>query len=481
MFPPEVMRQIVISVNVDIFSVWALAFLGLGVVLMLLVGRPQNSAPKLIELALCGGVPLILGLFLLHVAAPFPGQFHVVLFLQLFGLVYVSLVAPAALERYLNPKGRRDFSPRSFLLAAFVLSVVAQIVLLEHIEIGFDMPEPGLIAALLCVPLVIGFFFGDLVALPPSPGSHAMRLPAIEALHVPAGGTKPASFESAAAMQRPIATRAGVVLDAEPPPPPAAPPVLQPAPVPESSPAAPITADTPSPPREMPMAESAEPEPPAQVQVQVPMGTEVPAEAEAPVSETVEVQRPPSAEPAPTPNLPAVMPSQAVSEEIPQTGALPRMQLKLSHSQRKGLTGKIIFALNARIEVPAEERALIARYRLGDVVIYDSTARKRRAEAASAHLESTRDSPSFSDSAGAQLLGAGKTAYRLARAGVSATMAALSLRITVDGLIRGVHVECKDLNELLGTKAAIVNAAENLRTYLDVAATFDGREEILEF
>lgn len=60
-------------------------------------------------------------------------------------------------------------------------------------------------------------------------------------------------------------------------------------------------------------------------------------------------------------------------------------------------------------------------------------------------------------------------------------MMALSLRITVDGLMNGQHIECKDLDELLGAEAAILNACKSLRAYLDTAQTFDGREEVLEF
>ena len=37
------------------------------------------------------------------------------------------------------------------------------------------------------------------------------------------------------------------------------------------------------------------------------------------------------------------------------------------------------------------------------------------------------------------------------------------------------------MNELLEAESAIREAAENLRAYLDIAATFDGREEIVEF
>jgi hypothetical protein len=192
----------------------------------------------------------------------------------------------------------------------------------------------------------------------------------------------------------------------------------------------------------------------------------------------------PPAVPVPpvTQNLPAVMPQiPPAMTEIPQVGPPPPMQLKLKRAQRKSVLGKVIFALDARIEISAEERGLVEKYRLGDNVIYDSTARKRHTEAIDAHLDRTREHASFSDTPGAQMLGVGKTFYRLARAGISATMAGLSLRITVYSLMRGVHVECKSMEELLGAEHAIVDAAENLRTYLDVAATFDGREQIREF
>ena len=60
-------------------------------------------------------------------------------------------------------------------------------------------------------------------------------------------------------------------------------------------------------------------------------------------------------------------------------------------------------------------------------------------------------------------------------------MMALSLRVTVDGLMGGQHIECKDLDELLGAEAAILDACKNLKAYLETALTFDGREEVVEF
>jgi hypothetical protein len=183
---------------------------------------------------------------------------------------------------------------------------------------------------------------------------------------------------------------------------------------------------------------------------------------------TVYEQKPLTAAPdIPLPAIPASRPPQG-------------MQLKLKRSQRSSLMGKVVFVLDARMELTAEELELVRKYRLGDDVIYESSSRKQSKGATLAHLEKTKGGPGFRDSAGAQFLGAGSTLYRLARAGVSATAAALSLRITITSLMSGVHVECKSMAELLGAETAIVEAASNLRSYLETAATFDGQEEIIE-
>ena len=66
-------------------------------------------------------------------------------------------------------------------------------------------------------------------------------------------------------------------------------------------------------------------------------------------------------------------------------------------------------------------------------------------------------------------------------AACGATMMALTLRVTVDSLMSGQHIECKDLDELIGAEAAIRDACENIKAYLETAVTFDGREEVVEF
>ena len=114
-------------------------------------------------------------------------------------------------------------------------------------------------------------------------------------------------------------------------------------------------------------------------------------------------------------------------------------------------------------------------------MIYESGSRKRRLEAKDAYLEMTKGGPGFRDSPGAQAWGAAKSFFWMGRAGLSAATAALSLRVTIDSLMSGVHIECKSMDELLAAERAIREAAENLRAYIIVARTFDGREEIIEF
>jgi hypothetical protein len=183
-----------------------------------------------------------------------------------------------------------------------------------------------------------------------------------------------------------------------------------------------------------------------------------------------------AANPVPHPGSPEGSSDAYVRHEPPSQS----MSLKLKRSERRHFTGKIIFMLDARIGLNAEAHALIEKNRLGSFVVYDSQARERHREATKEHLETTREHPPLSGGMAAQLFGLGKTFYRLGRASVSATMAALSLRITVESLIRGVHVECDSMDELLGAERAIKEAATNLKGYLEEAATFDGREEVVE-
>lgn len=140
------------------------------------------------------------------------------------------------------------------------------------------------------------------------------------------------------------------------------------------------------------------------------------------------------------------------------------MQLKLKRSQKSGgiVSKSVIFALDARAELSNEESDAVQKYKLGSQVIYNSEASKQHLDAAQERL---RDG----------------TAGGLAKGIASLALAKMKLNITVDGLTKGQHIECKDLDELLGAEVAIRDACEMLTQYLAVAKRFDGSEEIIEF
>jgi hypothetical protein len=126
------------------------------------------------------------------------------------------------------------------------------------------------------------------------------------------------------------------------------------------------------------------------------------------------------------------------------------------------LGNKVVFALDARIHPTGEEQALIKRYKLGKLTIYSS-------ETAQKHVESAQAA------AGRGTLGG------LAKAALSAGMAALSLRCTIESLAAGQRIECQDLPELLAAEEAIIQACTNAKSFLDTALTFDGRELVMDF
>jgi hypothetical protein len=138
------------------------------------------------------------------------------------------------------------------------------------------------------------------------------------------------------------------------------------------------------------------------------------------------------------------------------------MQLLLKRSQKTAsLIGKtILFCTDIRAEYTEEERANINRYNLGGDVIYNSEASKRHM----ARMESQMDSGGMGI-----LKGLG-----------SAILSNMSLNITIASLQRGQHIECKDLSELLAAEEAVIEACKGLKAFLAAAATFDGREEVID-
>jgi hypothetical protein len=130
------------------------------------------------------------------------------------------------------------------------------------------------------------------------------------------------------------------------------------------------------------------------------------------------------------------------------------MQLKLRRNQKSGLTGSTIFILDVMAELTPEEAELVKKYRLQKQQVYST-------EAADQNL-------ALAQSGKVSALG-GMMMDRLTKR-----------TFTMQDLINGQHLECKDLNEVISTENQVHQACQNIASYLDVAKSFDGSEQIVE-
>ena len=132
------------------------------------------------------------------------------------------------------------------------------------------------------------------------------------------------------------------------------------------------------------------------------------------------------------------------------------MQLVIRRSQKTtGMISKSVsFVLDARVDLSPDEASAVKKYALGSQVLYNSANSKH-------YLDKAQSSGFMGSMA-------------------SLAMAKMSLNISVDSLTKGQHIECKDLDELLGAEEAIHNACQSIRRYIDVAQTFDGREIVVD-
>ena len=130
------------------------------------------------------------------------------------------------------------------------------------------------------------------------------------------------------------------------------------------------------------------------------------------------------------------------------------MRLRLRRSQRSSglLNNKIIFSLEARVDITAEERGFIRKYNVGREIIYH----KARVASADESEQATWK-------------------------GIARNLAAYAtaLTIRIDDLLKGTVVECKDFLEMLAVEEQIVTACQNFKAVLMSAAYFDG-EEVIE-
>jgi len=125
------------------------------------------------------------------------------------------------------------------------------------------------------------------------------------------------------------------------------------------------------------------------------------------------------------------------------------LRLLFRRDQRSAFTStRPVFQLDVRAEISAEEKAAIARYRLGGTILYQR--------------DIVRDRSS----------GFVRLALRLADH-------ALNLTISVDDLTRGKRVECKDIVEMLFVEQQLREAGERFAAIL-YACTHFGGAEVLE-
>lgn len=129
------------------------------------------------------------------------------------------------------------------------------------------------------------------------------------------------------------------------------------------------------------------------------------------------------------------------------------MKLRLNKSQRSGaLSSKITFSLGAQVDLTAQEAEYVKKYKMGKEVIYSKD----------------RVNPEMHD-------------YKSGR-GIMRNLSAiaLNLKITVNDLVNGRTIECKDINEMIDTETTIKTACQGLKNLLDACGGFEG-EEIIDY
>lgn len=123
------------------------------------------------------------------------------------------------------------------------------------------------------------------------------------------------------------------------------------------------------------------------------------------------------------------------------------MKLLLRRDQRQGLLGKVIFALEVRAQISPEERASITKYKLGKERLYVRDTDTPKAE------------------------GWGDVPRLL-------IFHAMNLTISVDDLVNGKKVECKDILEMLAAEEQIKGAAITFGRILEACTHFGGEEVV---
>jgi hypothetical protein len=123
------------------------------------------------------------------------------------------------------------------------------------------------------------------------------------------------------------------------------------------------------------------------------------------------------------------------------------MKLLLRRNQNAGMFGKITFVLDARAEISAEERAAIDKYKLGGELLYVKNKDVPRDEG-------------------------------IKQLGKLLVFHALNLTISVNDLVNGKRIDCKDIWEMLAAEDQLKEAAIGFGRILEAARHFGGEQVI---
>ena len=148
------------------------------------------------------------------------------------------------------------------------------------------------------------------------------------------------------------------------------------------------------------------------------------------------------------------------------------MDLLLRREQRDDgwIASSITFVLYAQLDFTEEEAHQCERYDLYSRVAYNSEDFVRHLEAADKHREKAAEEADLGE-----IISNSFSALFYNVAG------RLSLQLTVQNLCDGIHLESQELEEILHIEKCVRDAAAGIASYLDVALTFGGEEQLNEY
>src|SRR5208337_5617012 len=123
-------------------------------------------------------------------------------------------------------------------------------------------------------------------------------------------------------------------------------------------------------------------------------------------------------------------------------------KLLLRRSERSSVLGKSIYVLEIRAELSEEERGWITKYKFGPSLLYSKKGKPNA------------DTTTFAG------IGAALLHY------------AMDLTVSVNDLMNGKRIECKDIMEMLAAESQIKEAAQTFGNVLRAASQFGGEEVI---